>query len=103
MRLTDDLRLGPPSRFPPGLLGTQVVVVDAQVKGIGWQGVNANFDRLLREIRLVLSPVLDVHLEQQRSSDAQGWVTEFDDRYLLVYRPSFRRPNMVRPPETVGR
>src|SRR5882762_740942 len=81
--LTDTLRLGPPSRFAPALHSTQALVVDAEVSGIGWQGVLANFGRLLREGRLVLSPVLGVHLEAENGS-AQGWVPEFDDQHNLI-------------------
>lgn len=81
--LTDTLRLGPPSRFAPALHSTQALIVDAQVSGIGWQGVLANFGRLLREVRLVLSPVLGVHLRAE-SGSAQDWVPEFDDQRKLT-------------------
>lgn len=81
--LTDTLRLGPPSRFAPALHSTQAVVVDAQMSGIGWQGVHGNFYRLLREMRLVLSPILGVHLGTE-SSSGQSWVPEFDDQHKLI-------------------
>ena len=81
--LTDTLRLGPPSRFAPAMHSTQALIVDAQVSGIGWQGVLANFGRLLREVRLVLSPVLGVHLRAE-SGSAQDWVPEFNDQHKLI-------------------
>ena len=76
--LTDSIRLGPPSKRPDALLGHQAVIVDAVVEGIGFAGVTASFHRLLRELRLVLSPMLGVHLQStpQWTSD---WVPEIDD------------------------
>jgi len=79
--LTETLRLGPPSRFAPALNSTQAVIVDAQASGIGWQGVLADFHRLLREVRLVLSPLLGVHLTLE--GGGQGWVPEFDEKHQL--------------------
>ena len=81
--LTDSLRLGPPSRFAPALHSTQAVVIDAQVNGIGWQGVIADLHRVLREVRLVLSPLLGLHLTVESGSE-QGWVPEFDEKHQLT-------------------
>lgn len=81
--LSDSLRLGPPSRFPESLIGRQVVIVDAVVDGIGWQGIQAEFQRQLRELRLVLSPILGAHLEESRNWDSD-WVPEFDEQMRLT-------------------
>lgn len=77
--LTDTLRLGPPSRFPPALLGPQVVIVDAVVEGIGHAGLQEAFTRQLRELALVLSPILGVALGD-RMQFRQGWVAEIDEQ-----------------------
>lgn len=81
--LGDSLRLGPPSRFPESLIGRQAVLVDAVVEGIGWQGVQAEFQRVLRDLRLVLSPILGTHLEESRNWESD-WVPEFDEQMRLT-------------------
>lgn len=81
--LSDSLRLGPPSRFPESLIGRQVVIVDAVIEGIGWQGLQAEFQRRLRELRLVLSPILGAHLEESRNWDSD-WVPEFDEQMRIT-------------------
>ncbi|MCC6611692.1 MAG: hypothetical protein IT515_18725 [Burkholderiales bacterium] len=80
--LTESLRLGPPSRSPDSLLGRQVVIVDAVVEGIGFQGVSAKFQRILRELRLLLSPVLGLHVENTRWESE--WVPEIDERNQIT-------------------
>ena len=77
--LGDSVRLGPPSKHPESLLGRQALIVDAMVEGIGFAGVTATFQRIYRELRLALSPIIGVHLETppQWKSD---WVPEIDDK-----------------------
>lgn len=74
--LNDRLRLGPPSRFPDTVFGPQAVIVDAMVNGIGRAGIQGEFHRILRDIRLILSPILGIHLE--RAQWLQTWVPEID-------------------------
>lgn len=76
--LSNDLRLGPPSRFPEALLGSQVLVVDATLDGIGQAGITTNFQRLVLELRVFLGAVLGVCTSPVRPED--GWVTDFDER-----------------------
>jgi hypothetical protein len=87
--LDSTLRLGPPSKFPDTLLGTQIVQVDAEVKGIGPLGCNSTFERLLRSVRLFLSVVLGPPFNQTKTEHC--WVPELDAahhttdcRYRLV-------------------
>jgi len=70
--LDNDHRLGPPSKHPDTLLGPQIIIVDAMVKGIGQQGVTANFQRRLHELRVFLSFVLGLKLELGKFE--RGWV-----------------------------
>jgi len=70
--LDDNHRLGPPSKYPDTLLGTQIVVVDAMMDGIGQQGVTANFQRRLYELRVFLSFVFGLKIELNKSE--QVWV-----------------------------
>ena len=81
--LEPDLRLGPPSRFPSAQLGRQVVIVDALIEGIGQTGVTINFHNRLRELRLVLSPILGIDLQTQRQWDSE-WVPQMNDRHELT-------------------
>lgn len=74
--LEDDLRLGPPSRFPDALLGPQVVVVDAMVEGISHQGITATFQTRIRELRIFLGAVLGIYSTPIRPQ--LGWVAQFD-------------------------
>ena len=78
--LSDQLRLGRPSRFPPALLGPQVVLVDAMVEGIGSRGLSDALTELLRDLKLVLSPLLGVafHDRMQFQTD---WVPETNDQF----------------------
>ena len=76
--LENDLRLGPPSRFPDALLGPQIVVVDAMVDGIGHNGISANFQTRVRELRIFLGIVLDICATPARPE--YGWVAQFDER-----------------------
>lgn len=71
-----DLRLGPPSKHPSAMFGHQIVVVDAMVEGIGGQGVNAQFQRTLTELRVFLSAVLGSLFEVDEWRE--GWVYEAD-------------------------
>jgi len=80
--LGDDLRLGPPSRFPDALIGPQVVVVDAMVEGIGHQGITANFQTRLRELRIFLGAVLGIYATPVRPE--LGWVAQFDEQHRPI-------------------
>ncbi len=75
--LGDDVRLGPPSRFPDTLLGPQVVIIDAMVDGIGHAGIKANFQTRMQELRIFLGIVLGICATPVRSED--GWVAQFDE------------------------
>lgn len=75
-------RLGPPSKHPSSLYGPQVVLIDAMVEGIGFQGVNAQFQRILSELRIFLCAVLGSHFEIGQSHE--GWVYEFDGRGQII-------------------
>jgi hypothetical protein len=77
--LTPDIRFGPPSRQPPVLMGRQAFLVDAMVSGIGRQGVSDEFHRLVREIKLVLGPILAIAFDGERQHFSE-WVPEIDDR-----------------------
>ena len=76
--LEDDLRLGPPSRFPDGLSGPQVVVVDAMVEGISHEGTTANFQTRIRELRIFLGAILGIYATPVRPQ--LGWVAQFDEQ-----------------------
>ena len=76
--LGDDIRLGPPSRFPDALLGPQVVIVDAMVDGIGHIGITANFQTRTRELRIFLGVVLGISAMPVRPEF--GWVAQFDEQ-----------------------
>lgn len=76
--LDRDLRLGPPSQYPDTTFGPQIVVVDAMVEGIGWQGVNAQFQRTLFELRVFLSVVLGGRFEEMKWT--RGWAYDLDER-----------------------
>lgn len=69
-------RLGPPSRFPEGLLGPQNILVDMMVDGIGHQGVFANFQRRLQELRIFLAILLGINARPARSEYV--WATTID-------------------------
>lgn len=76
--LGDDLRLGPPSRFPDTLLGPQIVVVDAMLEGIGSQGITKNFQTRMLELRIFLGIVLGLYAIPVRPE--YGWVPHFDEQ-----------------------
>jgi hypothetical protein len=76
--LGDDIRLGPPSRFPPSPRGPQIVIVDAMVEGIGSLGIDRSFEKLVCVLRVFLASVLGIRTEVvKRFLD---WVTEFDEK-----------------------
>lgn len=75
--LTPDLRLGPPSRLPDTAIGRQIVLIDTEIDGIGHQGITARFERLVRELCLVLSPIVGVHLQDRRQL-RWAWVPEIE-------------------------
>ena len=75
--LGDEIRLGPPSRFPPTHIGPQIVVVDSMVEGIGQLGIDRRFEQLIRELRVFLASILGIHT--QRAKLVDGWVSEFDE------------------------
>jgi hypothetical protein len=72
--LQDDLRLGPPSKFPESLIGPQAVVVDAMCDGIGKRGIHASFDSLVSSLRRVLGFVLGLQLRGAQFHN--DWVPE---------------------------
>ncbi|MBC7945482.1 MAG: hypothetical protein H7X91_09540 [Burkholderiales bacterium] len=76
--LGDDLRLGPPSRFPDALSGPQVIIVDAMVEGIGSEGIMDNFETRIRELKIFLGIVLGICPRSVRPK--LDWVAEFDDQ-----------------------
>jgi hypothetical protein len=80
--LTPDLRIAPASRRPPALMGPQALIVDALVAGIGRKGVREEFGRLIRELQLVIGPILHLHFEQQQHG--QDWVPEINDQRQIV-------------------
>jgi hypothetical protein len=76
--LGESLRLGPPSRHDPSsLLAPQVIIVDAEVEGIGWQGVDSAFGLTLRELCIFLGAVVGIAAKVEESSRA--WTYEIDD------------------------
>jgi hypothetical protein len=77
--LESELRLGPPSKHPTdALLGPQVLIVDAMVEGIGWQGVNATFQTRLHELRIFLSVMLGLNITTNKFE--RGWVCQIDEQ-----------------------
>ena len=73
--LNETLRLGPPSKYPEGmLLGPQALIVDAICEGIGWQGVSSHFEKLIRELRIFLRVAIGIKLKL--SGLKHGWVAE---------------------------
>ena len=70
--LDADHRLGPPSKRPDTLLGPQIVIVDAMIEGIGQQGVTANFQTRLHELRVFLGFVLGLNITISKFEF--GWV-----------------------------
>jgi len=74
--LDENLRLGPPSKHPDTLLGPQILIVDAMMEGIGQQGVTANFQKRLHELRVFLGFVLGSKLEMSKFE--RGWVYDVD-------------------------
>lgn len=80
--LDPDHRLGPPSQFPPELLGQQAVILDVMVEGIGSSGVSGRFMQTLSELSVFVGVVLGLHFEPQQF--AQGWVYETDERMQVT-------------------
>jgi hypothetical protein len=78
--LAPEIRIGPPSRRPPTLIGPQVLVIDAMVAGIGQQGVTDEFRRLLRELQLVMRPILQIQFEQLERHANQDWVPDVNEQ-----------------------
>jgi hypothetical protein len=77
--LESELRLGPPSKHPTdALLSPQVLIVDAMVEGIGQQGVNANFQTRLHELRVFLSIILGLNVTSNKFE--RGWVYDVDEK-----------------------
>jgi len=72
--LANDLRLGPPSRYADWLITPQVIIVDSELNGIGWQGVTSSFSLLLRELSIFLSVVVGIRATVERS----GWVWTYE-------------------------
>jgi hypothetical protein len=74
--LDDNHRLGPPSKYPDTLLGPQILILDTMMEGIGQQGVSANFQRRLLELRVFLGFVLGLKLEMSKFE--RGWAYDVD-------------------------
>lgn len=60
--LDSNLRLGPPEKHPPSLIGPQAIVVDLMAEGIGRNGVTANFHSRLHELCVFLSFTLGLNV-----------------------------------------
>lgn len=103
--LGKDLRLGPPARHASWLLAPQVIIVDAEVEGIGWQGVNSTFHLLLRELSIFLNVVVGIDVTVEKSGWA--WTYEIDpagkatkcDLRPLGYWETTSRSSMPQPGE----
>jgi hypothetical protein len=81
--LGERLRLGPPSRYDSSsLLAPRVIIVDAEVEGIGWQGVNSAFALLLRELCIFLSALVGISVKSEGSDRA--WTYEVDEAMKAV-------------------
>lgn len=79
----ENLRLGPPSRHDSSsLLAPQVIIVDAEVEGIGWQGVNSAFDLILRELSIFLGAVVGIAVKVEESGRA--WTYELDEAGRVI-------------------
>jgi len=80
--LSEDLRLGPPSRHASWLVAPQVIIVDALVDGIGWRGVNSSFNLLLRQRSIFLNVVAGVPARLETSGWA--WTYETDTAGTVI-------------------
>ncbi len=80
--LGTDHRLGPPSKHPDTLLGPQILIVDAMIEGIGQQGVTANFQIRLQELRVFLGFVLGLNITISKSQ--LGWVSDVNAQGSIV-------------------
>lgn len=74
--LDSEHRLGPPTKHRDTLLGSQIVIVDMLVEGIGHLGVSANISKRIRELQLFLGFVLGIHLQSTKFEE--GWVCEIN-------------------------
>ena len=116
--LGKDLRLGPPSKHALWLVAPQVIIVDAMVEGIGWQGVNSTFDVMLREFSIFLSVVVGIDVKKEKPGyawtytiDATGKVTECNlsclgyweiDSSSGMPQPGEAQPILLRPVQRPG-
>lgn len=76
--LGENLCLGPPFRHDSSsLLAPQVIIVDVEVEGIGWQGVNSAFALTLRELCIFLGAVIGIAAKVEESGRA--WTYEIDE------------------------
>lgn len=101
--LGKSLRLGPPSRHASWLIAPQVIIVDAEIAGVGPKGVNSAFDLLLRELSIFLHVVVGIGVRVETSgwawtyeSDSSGKATNCDLRPLGYWEPA-SRPGMPQP------
>jgi hypothetical protein len=69
--LDDTLRLGPPIRQDEMLLGSRVILVDAEVPGIEAKDAFSNFAVTLRELAVFLSVVMRMEVRVPRNSHRQ--------------------------------
>ena len=76
--LDENHRLGPPSKHADWLLAPQAIIVDVMCEGIGQQGVMANFQQRLHEIRVFLSMVLGIDTSINKIEF--GWVPEINSQ-----------------------
>lgn len=87
--LDTDHRLAPPSKHPDTLIGPQIVIVDAMIEGIGQQGVTANFQARVHELRVFLAFVLGLNITTSKLQfgwvcdvNAQGSITDCSLRHV---------------------
>ncbi len=94
--LSDNLRLGPPSRQDQtALIGPRIILVDALVDGIDMHHAGSAFEVLLRELSVFLSVVLRkavrVPIQPTRvwtwTADSEGQV-QCETRYLGYWEPN---------------
>jgi hypothetical protein len=106
--LTKALRLGPPSKHASWLVAPQVIIVDAEVEGIGWQGAAATFEVLLRELSIFLNVVVGINTTVERGgwvwthdANEAGEITACELRPLGYWettsQPGMAQPGVVRP------
>jgi len=74
--LNDQIRLGPPSRHADWLIAPQVIVIDALLQAIGWQGANAAFASKIEELSLFLTVVMRTNVSIPHGGHAWTWALD---------------------------